>query len=388
VTANSFAALLLFSFTHPLASAAAEDVRLVRTPDNGLQPQALEDGKGALHLIYLKGDPAACDVFYAVREPGHTEFSKARQVNSRPGSAVALGTIRGAQLAMGRNSRVHVAWNGSTKTKAEANSAPMLYTRLNDSGDAFEPERNLMTATTALDGGGSVAADDGGNVYVVWHALPDDAPSREANRAVFMARSTNDGKTFSAERRINPTDSGACSCCSLKAFVDSQGRVGVLYRAATRETERDVTLLMSQRAGATFTNLTVGPWHATTCPMSSMDLSEGSGSVWHAAWESAGRIHFGGFSDGQMSELRDADEGSSQKHPVIVTANNGGGGTKGGRYLIAWVVNSSWGKGGSLAWQVLDLGARKKSHGQADGVPTWSRITAVADRDGGFTIIY
>ena len=38
-----------------------------------------------------------------------------------------------------------------------------------DEDGQFEPQRNLMQETFALDGGGSVAADAEGNVYVAWH---------------------------------------------------------------------------------------------------------------------------------------------------------------------------------------------------------------------------
>ena len=76
----------------------------------------------------------------------------------------------------------------------------MLYSRLDDTGKAFEPQRNLMTQTYQLDGGGTVAADDQGNVYVAWHGPRFDpnatAPPGEANRQVWLARSTDDGKTF------------------------------------------------------------------------------------------------------------------------------------------------------------------------------------------------
>jgi hypothetical protein len=40
-------------------------------------------------------------------------FSSALKVNSHPGSAIAAGNIRGAHIALGRNGRVHVAWNGT-----------------------------------------------------------------------------------------------------------------------------------------------------------------------------------------------------------------------------------------------------------------------------------
>ena len=68
----------------------------------------------------------------------------------------------------------------------------MLYTRLNDAGTAFEPERNLMHRSFGLDGGGSIAADRAGNVYVAWHGIPLDVksgsgPEGEARRQVWIA---------------------------------------------------------------------------------------------------------------------------------------------------------------------------------------------------------
>jgi len=41
----------------------------------------------------------------------------------------------------------------------EKEEAPVLYTRLNDRGTGFEPERNLINFAAGLDGGSSVAAD-------------------------------------------------------------------------------------------------------------------------------------------------------------------------------------------------------------------------------------
>ena len=103
-------------------SAADGPVKLARTPEGGVQPQVALDGKGTLHMVYLKGDPKACDVMYVRREAGSAGFSAALRVNSEAGSAIAVGTIRGAQMALGRNGRVHVAWNGSGSRKAERGS--------------------------------------------------------------------------------------------------------------------------------------------------------------------------------------------------------------------------------------------------------------------------
>src|SRR5215471_14727004 len=113
-------ALFLVIATTATAGETASQVRLLRTPDNGIQPQGAVDSKGVVHLIYLKGEPSAEDIFYVRREPGQNEFSKPIQVNSRPHTAMAMGTIRGAQLAVGKNGRVHVVWDGM----GEGQSAP------------------------------------------------------------------------------------------------------------------------------------------------------------------------------------------------------------------------------------------------------------------------
>src|SRR2546425_6202335 len=109
--------VLVYSFIPLLFTAVARandgapEVRLLRTPDDGIQPQAAMDAKGVVHLIYFKGDPKGGDIFYVRREPGQSEFSKPIPVNTQPHTAMAMGTIRGAQLAVGKNGRVHVAWD-------------------------------------------------------------------------------------------------------------------------------------------------------------------------------------------------------------------------------------------------------------------------------------
>src|SRR6266511_6339223 len=85
------------------AQADPGKVTLIRTPHGGIQPQAAVDSAGVLHLLYFKGEPQGGDVFYVRREPGRKEFSSPMRVNRRPGSAIAMGTVRGAHLALGKN---------------------------------------------------------------------------------------------------------------------------------------------------------------------------------------------------------------------------------------------------------------------------------------------
>lgn len=372
-------ALCFLSLAAPAAELAR--VTLVRTPDGGIQPQAAMDREGVLHLIYYKGDAQNGDLFYVRQQPEKDAFSKAIQINHQPGSAMAAGTIRGAQMALGKNGRVHVAWNGHAPEKGSYMEAPMLYTRLNDAGTAFEPERDVITSARGLDGGGSVAADDQGNVYVTWHAPKPGNTNGEAGRAVFVARSADDGKTFAPEKLATSKPTGACGCCGMKAFAASEGNVFALYRAASAMTNRDETLLISRNHGADFEIAYSHGWKIAACPMSSAFLAETKTGVL-AAGETHGRVFF----------IRvDAKTGKSSspispevkgKHPVAI-------GNAAGEVLLAWTEGTGWGKGGSVAWQLYDVGGNPTSEkGRAEGVPTWSLVAAVIKPDGNFVIIY
>lgn len=363
-------------------------INLVRTSNNGLQPQAIMDEHGTLHLIYLAGEPSASDVFYVRRAAGKTEFSAPLRVNSQPGSAIATGTIRGAQLSVGKNGRVHVAWNGSGKAERNPqNSEPMLYARLNSAGTAFEPQRNLMQFTRGLDGGGSVAADKAGNVYVIWHGIAEQ--KGEEHRRVWLARSTNEGKTFAHEVAVDPLDgnnkgTGACGCCGLRAFADNQGKLYLLYRTATELTERGMFILVSTDKGKSFTGERLDHWQLTTCPMSSVTMAsmadEGKPAL--GAWENNGQVFFTALAPKAPAPVAAPDATGKRKHPAIATNTRG-------ETILVWTEGTGWKKGGSLAWQVFDReGKPTAEKGSAPDVPVWGLATVVAETDGRFSIFY
>ncbi len=363
------------------ASHGAANITLLRTPNGGIQPQSVLDAQGVMRLIYFKGDPSRGDIFYVSQAPGQEAFSKPIRVNSTPGSAVAIGTIRGAQMAVVKNGRVHVAWNGLAPKNGSYLEAPMLYARLNDAGTAFEPERNVITFARGLDGGGSVAADGQGNVYVMWHAPKPGNTNGEAGRAVFVARSTDDGRTFAPETLATSLPIGACGCCGMKAFTDSKGDVFALYRAASKSGTRNETLLISRNHGADFEIAYSNEWKIATCPMSSAFLSETRSGLL-AAGETHGRVFFVRVDPQTGSVSAPISPEAKGKYPVVVANAKA-------QVLLAWVEGSSWGKGGSVAWQLYDpAGNPTPDHGRTEGVPTWSLISAYARPDGGFVIVY
>jgi hypothetical protein len=385
----------LVALTVPARGTAADAPRqvvLMRVPNGGIQPQAVVDAEGIVHLIYFTGEPREGDVFY-VRSKDGIEFGRPIRVNSQAGSAIAVGNIRGAHLATGKNGRVHVAWNGSQKASPKAPGkarspawmlTPMLYTRLDDAGTAFEPQRNVIQSAGGLDGGGSVAADAAGNVYVFWPA-PEPGRQGEDNRRVWVAVSTDEGKTFAAEKAASTEPTGACGCCALRAFADARGMVYVLYRGARDVRQRDIYLLTSADKGKSFRGEDVHPWSIDTCPMSSEALAAGPEGPVAAAWETEGQIYSARIdpkTGKRSAPVAVPGEGKGRKHPAVAVNARG-------ETILAWTEGMGWERGGSVAWQVYDKdGAATEERGRAAGVPVWSLVTVFVRPDGRFAVVY
>ena len=370
-------------------SRAAVSVELVRVPHGGIQPRTAIDPSGVLHLIYFKGSPMAGDVFYVKREEGSEQWSEPIQVNHRVESAVAAGTIRGPQMALGKNSRIHVAWMGSAKVatpgkEGEHPKHPMLYARLNDDGTAFEQERDLLTWTAGLDGGGTVAADRNGRVYVAWHGKPESISTTEFARAVYLTRSDDDGKTFSREALANSETTGACGCCGMRGYADSKGQLYLLYRMAN-DVNRDMGLLMSSDHGRSFSLRRVSEWQIQACPMSSAAFGESHAGVMIST-ETEGRV------EARLVTAKTDDFSNipgisgvrrEGKHPSIA-------GNEKGESVFAWSEGAGWKKGGKLKWQAFDLKGRliAESGGADISIPEWSFTATATKRDGNFVLIY
>lgn len=363
----------------------AQDVALIRVPDGGIQPQAAVDSAGVLHLIYLKGDPGSADIYYVYKAPGAAEFSRPLRVNSKPGSAMAVGSVRGPQLAIGRNGRVHVAWMGAHPQGPEK-ILPMLYTRLNDAGSAFEPERNVMQFAAGLDGGASVAADNFGNVYVVWHANPQK--NGEAHRRVWVARSSDNGRTFAreiaADPLMNDKPTGACGCCGMRALTGQDGTLYILYRAATDEIHRDMILLTSHDHGEHFAAERVAGWQLNACPMSTDFIARTASGIL-IAWETAGQVFYARLQAGTDTISRMVSPPGpavDRKHPVVM-------GNSRGETLLAWTDGTAWQRGGSVDWQIFDGAGRPLDQASGlPGLPAWDLVAASVDRNGKFTVLY
>ncbi len=371
----------LISFMLILGSAcvAGESVASERVPEGGLRPRAAVDSKGVLHLLWLQGDAAACNVRHARRDG--TGFAAARTVNSVPRSAVALGTVRGAQLAVDGQGRAHILWvgtQGSTPRPADG-STPVLYSREQADG-TFTEQRNLLGRATGVDGGGAIAAGQDGTVWVFWHAAA--GATDDAQRAAFARCSRDGGATFGPESRLLAAATGACACCEMGAGVDAAGGTTTLLRMAGASVYRDQIAVWTASAKAKPVNLTLAAWRTPTCPMSTCQVVTVGTRTW-AAWECDGQVAWSEMRDGRaLRQINAPGTADGRKHPSIAVDASG-------RVCLVWTEGTGWQRGGRLAWQVWnEAGTTDGDGGRTEGVPAWSLAAVVAMPTGGFTIFY
>lgn len=257
----------------------------------------------------------------------------------------------------------------------------MLFTRLNESRTAFEPERNLIHTAYGIDGGGGIAADQQGRVYVFWHA-PIPGRQGEEFRRVWIARSEDDGTSFEPERIAWDQPTGACGCCSLDAVAEPAGRIYVLFRSAQQMIHRDMYLLESRDHGSTFRGSDISKWNVGYCVMSSEAFATGAAGTF-AAWETEKQVHFSSINaaTATASDFVVSEDSANQKYPSLALNREG-------LLLVAWTEGMGWKRGGSVHWQVFDKGERVGDGGTANGVPAWSLIAAFPQRNGNFVVLY
>ena len=167
----------------------------------------------------------------------------------------------------------------------------MLYSRSDEGGPAFEPQRNLMQRTSALDGGGTVAADNEGNVYVAWHGRTEERRTgRDRASDVAGPLEGRRGDIRSRSTRLGPADRRLCLLRHMR--LGRPPRDGPSPVSSGHRRRRTGHLPADFRRPRWSLPGHVGPTlAANVCPMSSASLAE-SGSGVLAAWETQGQVYF------------------------------------------------------------------------------------------------
>ena len=299
----------------PLVRVSAEGVDAAE-PATGAAPD------GSFYLAWVNHEPnSRADVMIGRYEPGKTPAAAVR-VNPEAGTATAW---RGDQpsIAIGKNGAVYVVW--TMRVESNGKKGTDLYlSASSDMGRTFAtPVKINDDKVIAAHGMHSLAVANDGRIYVSWldernvHAPKPSTKAEghhmESNRELFIADSTDGGRTFSRNRKIA---GDACPCCKTALAVASDGTVYVSWRHVLPGNYRHIAVASSPDAGATFSKPVIvsdDKWMLHGCPVSGPSLSVADNGTLKVLWYAAGEANAPGL---YFSESKDKAQSFSPRQLI------------------------------------------------------------------------
>jgi len=278
----------------------------VTTGGENLKPFIAARPGGGAYLAWARRDGDRTTAFLARSTDGRDFGAPVRL--SLPEMDLDLGAESGPHVAVDGKGGVYVVWAAGTRPASPASggshaghgggrvrlSGMAVYlARSQDDGRTFSvpvrvsdgpegPERRFPTA----------AVDGDGTVYVAWLDKRHETPERLGFSRVYLARSTDGGRTFTPNvdaTRGQPNS--ICHCCKLAMAVVPGRGVFVAYRNEVDD-QRDIFLARSQGKDdwAAPAPIEDTNWVLPACPMNGPSLAvDGTGSL-HAVWSTGGSV--------------------------------------------------------------------------------------------------
>ena len=387
---TKIAALLSVAALSFASAQAAPKVTTVKLPYGGIRPQVAIDQKGVVHIVQADSNVRG-DLVYVKHEPGENRFSKPVNILRE-----AKGMAASFNMTVGKDGRVHVFTRPNPRYSKKAMGAEaydamfkskarffvlryMLHSRLNDDGSAFENEVNIIGNTIGFEGAGAIVADQNSStVYALWSGQTEPGP--EMGRDMYMAVSSDEGKNWSAPRKLDIDIKGNCRCCPIQATMDALGNLYVIYRNSVRTSpsswDKDTYLMVSKDTGKTWSKRLVQKWEKCGCPGALYSMSSGADGV-YMGFSTRGKSSFAKV-EKNLNINAAPNSGKSSTRPMVATNINGD-------VLFCWVEVQD------VVWQVYDRdgNAVTKAGGRLNGAAAkWSNAAVVATHSGDFMLYY
>ncbi|HKQ74670.1 MAG TPA: sialidase family protein [Blastocatellia bacterium] len=238
--------------------------------DGQYNPFIVSDNRGGFYLAYVERLNNVSNVMLRQSSDG-VNFSAPVRVNDRAGDA----TVRNEnppKVIVGAHGEVYVCW-ANERGKWKGN---IRFARSTDGGKTFSPAITINSDGANEPAGHafqSIAVDKQGHIYVAWI---DERNKRKEDRGgeIWLAVSTNRGKTFSRDHRIL---ADVCECCRTNLQIDSAGNLYLTYRTVPRAGPmyRDIIIAQSLDGGKTFAQTVVSEdkWDIPGCPVAGPSFS-------------------------------------------------------------------------------------------------------------------
>jgi hypothetical protein len=322
-----------------VSSSVAPAIQISAPGIDAAEPVTAAGPDGSVYVAWVNHDAKQADVMLAqFTRDGEMRGSPVR-VNRQAGIATAW---RGDQpsLAVAPNGSVYVVWTARVESGGE-HGTDLYLSVSSDRGQSFGSEVKINDDTAPnTHGMHSLAIANDGRIYVGWldgRNVPKPKPSMkaeghhmESNSELFLAYSTDGGRTFSANRKVATE---TCPCCKTSLAVSPDGTLYAGWRQVLPGNFRHIAVASSQDGGVTFSSPVIvsdDRWVLQGCPVSgpSLSIDHSSGSL-KVLWYAAGEAGAPGL---YLSESRDNARSFSPRQlisdeavygtPVLASGNN------------------------------------------------------------------
>lgn len=298
------------------------------------EPAIAATADGAYVVWVEHHEKSEADVMIARFDSAGTMRGSATRVNTQPGIATAW---RGdpPTVVVTPDGQIHVGWTGRVETPT-GHAANIYLSTSSDAGKSFGPPIKVNDdPKPAMHGMHSLAIGAGGLVYMAWLDERNLSPMpakdanmsaktsghhMESNREVFVATSSDGGRSFTPNRRVA---TNVCPCCKTSLAVAQDGRLYLSWRQVLPGDFRHISVASSNDAGKTFSPAVIvsdDQWALAGCPVSGASLAVDHDGKLSALWYAAGQKGEQGI---YSSESRDNGRTFAPRHLVATTFARG-----------------------------------------------------------------
>jgi hypothetical protein len=264
------------------------------------EPATAPAPDGTFYVAWVNHDAKQADVMLArFNHKAEMQGSPVR-VNRQPGAATAW---RGDQpsVAVAPGGAVYVLWTARVEA-GDKHGTDIYLSVSSDGGQTFVSEVKVNDdKAPGPHGMHSLAVSKDGRIYAGWldernvHAPRPSTKAEghhmESNRDVYLAYSTDGGRTFSKNQKVA---ADVCPCCKTSLAVAADGTLYAGWRQVLPGSYRHIAVASSTDMGTTFSTPVIvsdDRWMLQGCPVSGPSLSVDGASgnlkvVWFAAGES------------------------------------------------------------------------------------------------------
>ena len=281
-------------------AAAFQPVQISATDVDAAEPVTATAPDGGFFVAWVNHNAnSQSDVMLARYDSEGAPSGSPVMVNQQAGVATAWrGDPPSVAVA---DKSVYVLW--TARVESNGKKGTDLYLSVShDQGKSFAPAVKVNDdKLPGAHGMHSLAVANDGKIYAAWldeRNISAPKPSKhagghhmESNRELFVAHSTDGGKTFSANRKVAEN---VCPCCKTALAVSTDGTLYTSWRQVLPGNFRHIAVASSTDGGSSFSSPVIvsdDKWMLQGCPVSGPSLSaDASGTlkvVWYAAGEDA-----------------------------------------------------------------------------------------------------